>query len=140
MKRTVFSSLYYRVLIGLFCATFSLSCTSAPSMKVDYSGLGDKPIAKIIANEWMVAPEHNISKRIMEALDSDEITTERARSFGFSCVQEVISCKYIGHLAYRLSGVPAVNAAEARKQVEFIITIAAPKPLTIQTSVKKTSQ
>ena len=107
-----------------------------PGMKVDNSGLGNTPIGQLLTRTWMNSPEW-IAGQVREMLRAQAggaPTVASAQAIGFECGATLPTCKYRGHVNYRMLNLPAENAAHEYGMESFSIEITSENPLVIHTN------
>ena len=135
MKTIVHRPVLKRPLVVAASFLLMVAC-GFPGMRVDNSGLGNTPIGQLLTRTWMNSPEW-ISGQVREMLRAQAgsaPTVAGAQSIGFECGATLSTCKYSGHVNYRMLNLPAENAAHEYGMESFSIEITNENPLVIHTN------
>lgn len=127
---------FYKLFAG--CALLALTSCGFPGVRVDNSGLGPSPIAKLLTQVWMNSPD-SISSRVSDMLKSESatgtVTVAGAKSAGFDCGATLVGCKYSGEVRYRFLNLPEENASRAEGRKKIVIVLTSENPLIIHTDI-----
>jgi hypothetical protein len=110
---------------------------AAPSIDVDFSGLGHSTVATIVSQHWSGNPERFLPAALAGTFDLQNTGVQSLRDAGFRCGDEVSTCSYEGYLTFHLNGLPKENAGRAFGRVDFSIAISNSMPPQFAVQVKR---
>jgi hypothetical protein len=127
------------------CASLLLltACNIWPSARMNTSGLGPRtPLTELLSQQWMnsnAALQTMIAGAAGRYANGSPMSKETAEGFGFTCPQDLLSCRYQGSLTVRYTGMPAENAERSAERVAVEVRLVQVQPVAVSVHITRTS-